>query len=329
MIVHSKLLAELMELTAASGEIAFADGFFWLELLLTALFGVYWLFRLSQCLGLYEPLFIIPLMQTGFIVFGAIAGGIFYKEFDELLENELHAMPLYILGILTTIFGLTFLAATSTPATRRTAPPSPPTPPRSASRCRPPSSAWATRARPAATVAQARGDDAHLEADAAPWRRQRRREWRRRLVWRRRRSRRRRAPSASTSPRPATATARRRARAEAGDRMTLSMSSLGWRRPCVGAAPRMRVSISDGGGRLPDGLRGEHGVCSGGRVGRRCEQLCSVTRGGEGRSCLWHVNGVGRLRRRCSRARETWGVTVRSACSLARTCGRSRRWHGE
>ena len=109
MIVHSKLLAELLELTAASGEIAFADGFFWLELLLTALFGVYWLFRLSQCLGLYEPLFIIPLMQTGFIVFGAIAGGIFYKEFDELLENS-YAMPLYILGILTTIFGLTFLA---------------------------------------------------------------------------------------------------------------------------------------------------------------------------------------------------------------------------
>ena len=113
MIVHSKLLAELLELTAASGEIAFADGFFWMELLLTSVFGVYWLFRLSQCLGLYDPLFIIPLMQTGFIVFGAIAGGIFYNEFEELTTNALCGMcavPLYIIGILTTIFGLCFLA---------------------------------------------------------------------------------------------------------------------------------------------------------------------------------------------------------------------------
>ena len=38
-----------------------------------------WLVRLSQCLSLYDPLFIIPLMQTAFIVFGAIAAGIFFQ----------------------------------------------------------------------------------------------------------------------------------------------------------------------------------------------------------------------------------------------------------
>lgn len=54
MIVHTKLLAELIELTAASGELAFANWFFWVELLLVAIFGGYWLFRLSQCLALCE-----------------------------------------------------------------------------------------------------------------------------------------------------------------------------------------------------------------------------------------------------------------------------------
>ena len=52
MIVHTKLLAELLELTAASGQVAFATWFFWVELLLVALSGGYWLFRLSQCLAL-------------------------------------------------------------------------------------------------------------------------------------------------------------------------------------------------------------------------------------------------------------------------------------
>ena len=61
MIVHTKLLAELLELNAAAGELALANWFFWLELFLTALFGIYWLFRLSQCLGMYAPLTLIIL----------------------------------------------------------------------------------------------------------------------------------------------------------------------------------------------------------------------------------------------------------------------------
>ena len=51
MIVHTKLIAELFELSAASGDLAFARGFFWLELFLVVIFGGYWLFRLSQCLA--------------------------------------------------------------------------------------------------------------------------------------------------------------------------------------------------------------------------------------------------------------------------------------
>jgi len=112
MIVHSKLLAELFELTAASGEIAFADAFFWLELILTGVFGFYWLYRLSQCLAFYPPLFIIPLMQTSFIVFGAIAGGIYFQEFHHLHEGSVGygAWPLYILGVLMNVGGVAFVA---------------------------------------------------------------------------------------------------------------------------------------------------------------------------------------------------------------------------
>ena len=79
MIVHTKLLAELLELSSSTGEVAFANWFFWVELVLVLGFGGYWLVRLTQCLEMFDPLFIIPLMQTAFIVFGAVAGGIFFK----------------------------------------------------------------------------------------------------------------------------------------------------------------------------------------------------------------------------------------------------------
>ena len=72
MIVHTKLLAEMIELMASTGEIVLAGWFFWVELTCVLVFGVYWLVRLTQCLGMYDPLFIIPLMQTAFIIFGAV-----------------------------------------------------------------------------------------------------------------------------------------------------------------------------------------------------------------------------------------------------------------
>lgn len=113
MIVHSKLLAEIAELTVGSGENFLANWFFWLELVLTSVFGIYWLFRLSQCLGMYDPLFIIPLMQTAFIVLGSIAGGIFFDEFASLAGP--HAYALYSLGILMTVAGLCLLASSVPP----------------------------------------------------------------------------------------------------------------------------------------------------------------------------------------------------------------------
>lgn len=128
MVVHTKLLAELLELSGATvrttrrrppacraspatplpprlcrrasperlperlvasscrlrcqGDVAMADWFFWVELIIVIVSGGYWLFRLTQCLGMFDPLLIIPLMQTAFMILGAIAGGIFFKEFD-------------------------------------------------------------------------------------------------------------------------------------------------------------------------------------------------------------------------------------------------------
>ena len=116
MIVHTKLVAELLEYWASTGDQIVGDWFLWCELLCVLVFGVYWLTRLTECLGYYDPLFIIPLMQTAFIIFGAVAGGIFFKEFDHLHKHNIGeaAWAYYILGLLMAVGGLTLIAPPTT-----------------------------------------------------------------------------------------------------------------------------------------------------------------------------------------------------------------------
>ena len=43
-----------------------------------------WVIRLTVCLGLYDPLLILPLMVATYILFGGVAGGIYFNEFGTL-----------------------------------------------------------------------------------------------------------------------------------------------------------------------------------------------------------------------------------------------------
>jgi hypothetical protein len=37
-------------------------------------FGGVWLYRMNEALSLYDPLFIIPLLQVNFIIFAIVSG---------------------------------------------------------------------------------------------------------------------------------------------------------------------------------------------------------------------------------------------------------------
>jgi hypothetical protein len=69
---------------------------------------VLWVIKLTQCLGLYEPLLILPLMVSTYILFGGIAGGIYFREFDTLHEGVggYGRWGLYVGGMLLVLFGL-------------------------------------------------------------------------------------------------------------------------------------------------------------------------------------------------------------------------------
>jgi hypothetical protein len=78
MIVHSKALAEMFDMVAA-GKLTLLGllrrWFFWLELSITAVCGTFWAVQMNRSLTLYEPLFIIPLLQASYIMLGSTASG--------------------------------------------------------------------------------------------------------------------------------------------------------------------------------------------------------------------------------------------------------------
>ena len=84
MIVHSKAFSTLLSLLFQGDTTVFTASYIlYLELALVVLCGIIWVFRQTQGLSLYNPLVILPLLVGVYILFGGIAGGIFYNEVRE------------------------------------------------------------------------------------------------------------------------------------------------------------------------------------------------------------------------------------------------------
>ena len=117
MIVHSKGLAELFDMLAAGGDLDFVGllqtWLFWVEILICAVCGIFWAVQMNRSLTLYDPLFIIPLLQASYITFGSMGSGIFYQEFETLSKNGMvgaYAWLLYIGGVMLVVVGILLLA---------------------------------------------------------------------------------------------------------------------------------------------------------------------------------------------------------------------------
>jgi len=121
MIVHTKALAEIFDMwfagqfNALRGEL-FNEWIFWVELVLVATCGFFWLRQMNASIVLYDPLFIIPLLQASYITFGATASGLFYQEFSTLSAGPAGPIGTWVLfvgGILMIGAGILLLAPPS------------------------------------------------------------------------------------------------------------------------------------------------------------------------------------------------------------------------
>lgn len=87
-VVQAKILAELLAIHASGEEDIFRSWFTYVTLILWLSTVAVWLKRLNSALGMFDPLFIIPLLQCSFIFFAIISGGIFFKEFNNFTRSQ-------------------------------------------------------------------------------------------------------------------------------------------------------------------------------------------------------------------------------------------------
>lgn len=71
----------------------------WLILLLFVVITAFWLYRMNVALRKYDAMFIIPVLQSLWLLFAVLNGGIFFEEFNDLgyLDVTLFAVGIFIL----------------------------------------------------------------------------------------------------------------------------------------------------------------------------------------------------------------------------------------
>jgi len=112
-VVFAKLLAKLLELQGAGGNV-FAHWYTYVTILSWLFLMGFWLYRLNDALSLYNPLFIIPLLQANFIFFAIVSGGIYFQEFNYMIKLNWIG---FVFGIFLMFVGIALLVPPKSPET--------------------------------------------------------------------------------------------------------------------------------------------------------------------------------------------------------------------
>jgi len=99
---QAKCMSELFEIFLAEPTCILTHWFFYVTLVLLLICLFIWLARLNAALTKYDPLFIIPLLQSNYILFSTLTGGVFFREFSQLSTA---GWIFFVVGILIMFFG--------------------------------------------------------------------------------------------------------------------------------------------------------------------------------------------------------------------------------
>lgn len=109
-VVQAKCLAELLQ---GEPTTFFLHWFTYVVVVAWVCLVAVWLYRMNEALSLYDPIFIIPLLQIDFILFAIVAGGLYFREFDDFTARMWIG---FTVGIAVVFAGLFMLAPTDAQA---------------------------------------------------------------------------------------------------------------------------------------------------------------------------------------------------------------------
>jgi hypothetical protein len=109
-VVEAKCMAELLGLWLSGEADIWVFPYTYLCTLLWIPLVAVWLYQLNNALSIYDPLFMIPLLQANFIFFAVLSGGMFFGEFDLLSYTQ---WLCFLGGVVVMLTGLYCLASAS------------------------------------------------------------------------------------------------------------------------------------------------------------------------------------------------------------------------
>ena len=80
-VVQCKVFMKMCQYAGFAGKNLLLEPLFYTTIVTALPLVAVWLHRLNEALSLYDPLFIIPLIQSNFIIWAIISGGIYFEEF--------------------------------------------------------------------------------------------------------------------------------------------------------------------------------------------------------------------------------------------------------
>ncbi|GMH96756.1 hypothetical protein TrVE_jg14046 [Triparma verrucosa] len=109
-LLFVKCISELLikTLDTECGENQFTHWFTYVAIICWIPTVSFWLSRMNWGLALYSPLLVIPLLQCGFVFFAILIGGIYFHEFNALIQSPY--LALFIGGVGGMFYGVFLLA---------------------------------------------------------------------------------------------------------------------------------------------------------------------------------------------------------------------------
>jgi len=117
--VMSKCFAGCVKIIAEGGDTAanlLSSWYLYVTVLLLIGSGAFWIIRLNRALVTYDPILIIPMLQSFFILSATLSGGFYFQEFKTLSTAN---AVFFASGILVELGGLALLASPSSAASRQ------------------------------------------------------------------------------------------------------------------------------------------------------------------------------------------------------------------
>ncbi len=104
-VVHAKCLAGLLQVTTTTNRNEFERYEMYVILGAWLMFVVFWLTRLDLCFKLYPP-WAVPVVHCCFIFASIVAGGIFFKEFDDYSTAQIGGFSVGVVLIVGGVYGI-------------------------------------------------------------------------------------------------------------------------------------------------------------------------------------------------------------------------------